>query len=77
MTKKERDDMTSIEVNSIRICFDEESLRFTLYRKERRKIKRKRTKHVKRGQAFGDMVSSDACFGIEQNCGAVHTKKLD
>lgn len=34
MTKKERDDMTSIEVNSIRICFDEESLRFTLYRKE-------------------------------------------
>ncbi len=26
--------MTSIEVNSIRICFDEESLRFTLYRKE-------------------------------------------
>ena len=26
--------MTSIEVNNIKICFDEETLRFTLYKKE-------------------------------------------
>lgn len=28
----ERDDMTNIKVNSVKICFDEENLRFTLYR---------------------------------------------